>query len=245
MKWEDLTGPMIPVTYLLMLLIEHFIPARQFPPVRRWVWIGALFTTILIGINVALPLLLPIDWAQRHSLFPGSRLSEPIQILLGFLVGTLVDFAYHRAEHGIHFLWRWSHQVHHSAMRVDISGAAYTSPVEISVAVAYTALSSVFILGLSPEAAEVAGFLMAFGSLFQHWNIRTPHWIGYLLQRPESHCLHHEYGIHARNYSIFPLWDAVFGYFHNPRDFFGLVGFDPDRASRLWPMLAGRDVLSD
>ena len=50
MKWEDLLGPLIPVTYVLMLIAEQFVPARKFPPVRRWVWIGALFTSILIGL---------------------------------------------------------------------------------------------------------------------------------------------------------------------------------------------------
>ena len=31
---------------------------------------------------------------------------------------------------------------------------------------------------------------------FQHANIRTPRWLGYLVQRPESHSLHHARGVH-------------------------------------------------
>jgi sterol desaturase/sphingolipid hydroxylase (fatty acid hydroxylase superfamily) len=245
MKWEDLLGPMVAVVYIVMLIAEQFVPARKFPPVPRWVWIGALFTALLIGINVALPLLLPMDWAARHSLFQGNRLPEFAQVILGFLLGSFIDFCYHRSEHAFHFLWRWSHQVHHSALRVDISGAAYTSPIEISAGVLYTLASSVWILGLSPEAAAVSGFIFAFYSLFQHWNVRTPHWLGYVIQRPEPHCLHHEYGIHARNYSLFPPWDMLFGSFYNPRDFAGRVGFEPHQSRRVWAMLGGRDVLSD
>ena len=52
--------------------------------------------------------------------------------------------------------------------------------------------------------------------MFQHWNVKTPRWLGYIIQRPESHGLHHELGVHARNYSDFPLWDMLMGTFVNP-----------------------------
>jgi hypothetical protein len=35
----------------------------------------------------------------------------------------------------------------------------------------------------------------------QHANIRTPRWLGYLIQRPESHGVHYGRGIHRCNYS--------------------------------------------
>ena len=60
--------------------------------------------------------------------------------------------------------------------------------------------------------------------MFQHWNVCTPRWLGYILQRPESHGLHHELGIHGRNYSDFPLWDSLMGTFVNPDTFEGEVG---------------------
>lgn len=242
MKPEDFFGLLIPITYIFLLVTERLWPARTFPTVKGWVWIGALFTTVLMMINVILPLLIPVEWTTGHSLMNGARWPLVVQVIVGFLATSLADFLYHRAEHGIHWLWRWSHQVHHSALRVDVSGAAYTSPVEMTAAVVYSLAVTMFVLGLSPLGAAISGFLMAFGSIFQHWNVRTPQWIGYVLQRPESHCLHHEYGVHARNYSVFPLWDMLGGTFHNPAEFSGRVGFDEAQSKRLPAMLAGRDV---
>lgn len=57
---------------------------------------------------------------------------------------------------------------------------------------------------------------LAFNAAFQHANIRTPHWLGHLIQRPESHAVHHGRGIHRWNYSDLPLWDMVFGTYRNP-----------------------------
>ena len=59
-----------------------------------------------------------------------------------------------------------------------------------------------------------AGFLLTgIAELFYHWNVRTPHWLGYFVQRPESHCVHHQRGRHRNNYSDLPLWDIAFGTF--------------------------------
>ena len=61
--------------------------------------------------------------------------------------------------------------------------------------------------------------------VFQHANIRTPGWLGYIIQRPEQHCVHHERGVHAFNYANLPLWDMVFGTFKNPRVWQRMAGF--------------------
>lgn len=86
-----------------------------------------------------------------------------------------------------------------------------------------------------------AAFL-TFNALFQHANVRTPKWLGYLIQRPESHALHHGRGVHAQNYCDLPLWDIVFGTFCNPAEFRDEVGFEPGASARLWDMMCGRDV---
>ncbi len=44
--------------------------------------------------------------------------------------------------------------------------------------------------GLAPEAAFLAVAWQAFSGVFQHGNIRTPTWLGYLIQRPEAHAVH-------------------------------------------------------
>jgi sterol desaturase/sphingolipid hydroxylase (fatty acid hydroxylase superfamily) len=62
------------------------------------------------------------------------------------------------------------------------------------------------------------------------------------VQRPESHCLHHEYKIHGRNYSDLPLWDMLFGTFANPQRFTGKVGFQLATPPSVLDLLLMRDA---
>jgi sterol desaturase/sphingolipid hydroxylase (fatty acid hydroxylase superfamily) len=79
--------------------------------------------------------------------------------------------------------------------------------------------------------------------MFQHMNKRTPRWVGYFIQRPESHCIHHARGVHAFNYSDVPMWDMLFGTFRNPRSVEGVeAGFYDGASRRVGEMLRGRDV---
>ena len=47
----------------------------------------------------------------------------------------------------------------------------------------------------------VASFLLY--PAFLVFDIRTPRWVGYIVQRPEAHGIHHANGVHAYNYSDF------------------------------------------
>lgn len=141
-------------------------------------------------------------------------------------------------------LWRWAHQMHHSAESLDAFGAYYLSPLDT---VLFTSISSLVffpLLGLTLEAGLLASAFLACNAVFQHANIRTPRWLGYIVQRPESHGVHHGRGVHRFNYSDLPLWDMVFGTFRNPRDFEGEVGFYTGASTRIGQMLRGHDVSS-
>ena len=107
--------------------------------------------------------------------------------------------------HNTPFLWRWFHQMHHSAERVDIWGALYFHPFDTLGWTLVGSLALVLGFGVSAEAAIVINVVATFYGMFQHANIRTPHWLGYIIQRPESHSGHHERGVHARNYRDLPL----------------------------------------
>ena len=72
--------------------------------------------------------------------------------------------------------------------------------------------------------------------------MRTPYWLGFIFQRPESHCIHHQAGLHSYNYADLPLWDILFGTFRNPRAWQERCGFG-DGEHRLSEMLRGVDVL--
>jgi sterol desaturase/sphingolipid hydroxylase (fatty acid hydroxylase superfamily) len=130
--------------------------------------------------------------------------------------------------------------MHHSAERVDMAGFAYGHPFELVIATSLTPVLSTLI-GVSPVAAMVAGYAAFVLGLIEHTNVKTPRWMGTIVQRPEMHCVHHERGVHAYNYGL-PLWDMLFGTYRNPRTWAGQVGFWDGASKRTFAMLAGRDV---
>jgi sterol desaturase/sphingolipid hydroxylase (fatty acid hydroxylase superfamily) len=98
------------------------------------------------------------------------------------------------------------------------------------------------LLGLSPEGGAVYTLCTALGEFFYHTNVRTPHWIGYVFQRPEMHRVHHEFGWHRNNYGDIVWWDMLFGTYENRRGFAGTCGYEDFREQQLLAMLAYRDV---
>ena len=132
--------------------------------------------------------------------------------------------------------------MHHSPQRVDIAGSLVFHPTEIVVQTLLQLGITVIVLGLDPLVAALTGYFIAFNSFFQHWNVRTPPWIGYLIQRPEAHCVHHRLGFHYYNFADLTLWDMLFGTFRNPREFHGECGFDAGADREMGAMLAFADV---
>lgn len=245
MSLDEVIALLILAIYFGLLALERFRPARAFTEVPRWRWIGLAFLTMLMAINGIVPALLPMDWIAAHALLPGHELGLAGGIVAGVLTTSLVDYGIHRLMHRSALLWRWVHQLHHSASRVDIYGSAYLHPLEVLVFVGEGVAVNVFLLGLTPEAGAIAGLIAAFCAMFQHCNTRTPRWLGWFIQRPEAHLHHHERGVHGWNYSNIPLWDMLFGTWRNPADFQGEVGFAGDRGRRIGAMLRGVDVHAD
>ena len=242
MKLEDVLGPAVPVLFFAMMGIEALVPARSFAPIRRWRLIGVAFMLMMGVLGAVLPLLLNQDWLAAHRLMDLSGLGVAGGAVVGFLVLSLLNYAYHRACHRFGLLWRLFHQLHHSPARVDMAGAALFHPLDGLMYSLTTPLVGVLVLGLDPRAAALSGFIAVFYSFFQHWNVRTPRWLGYLIKRPEAHCVHHQYGVHAWNYSDFPLWDMLFGSFRNPATWEGRAGFDAEASRRIGAMLLFQDV---
>lgn len=242
MEAADWIGLAVPATYFGLLLAEKRWPARLFPERRRWQWVGILFLIVIGTVGAVLPLLVPVDWLAAHRWLDGERLGVPGGALAGYFVLSGLAYAWHRAVHGVGFLWRGFHQLHHAAQRVDISGSVVFHPLEMAVQVLLQLFVTLLVLGLDPLAAALVGYIAAFYGMFQHWNVRTPRWLGYFIQRPEAHCVHHRKGVHAYNYGDVPLWDILFGTFRNPGEFKGECGFEPPADRRMGAMLAFVDV---
>jgi len=224
-----------------LMLWEALAPARRLPTVRGWRAKGIAAFLVFFFLSSYLPLL----WSETlagFQLFDLTGLGQWGGALVGFLLYEAGAWVYHRSMHGSTWLWRSMHQMHHSAERLDVAGAYWFSPLDM---IGWTALASLcltVIVGITPEAAVLVLYAATFLGVFQHSNIRTPRWLGYIIQRPESHSAHHERGVHARNYSDLPLFDILLGTFHNPQDFVTETGFYDGASSRVGDMLLWRDV---
>ncbi len=188
---------------------------------------------------------LPLIWDEylaQYQLFNLSSLGIGYGALFGFLLYEFGVWVWHWAMHKSNVLWKTVHQMHHSVERVDTYSAFYFSPLDM---IGWTFLGSLcfaLIVGLNPQAITIILLVTNFMSIFQHSNIKTPHWLGYIVQRPESHTIHHAKGIHAYNYSDLPLFDIIFGTFNNPKGEVPETGFYKGASSRVLDMLLFKDV---
>jgi sterol desaturase/sphingolipid hydroxylase (fatty acid hydroxylase superfamily) len=237
---EDIVTPLVPAVYVLCLILERLFPARQLPKIKGWLLRGLLAFVLTGVINALLPMAI-VGALAGHSLLHLQGLGTIAGALAAFVVTDFFSYWVHRSMHNVHFIWRWTHQAHHSAERLDVAGAAYFHPFDIAISVGLTALVAMA-LGVTADAAALSGFISFLYAMFQHLNIRTPVWLGYLIQRPEAHSVHHARGVHAYNYGNFPLSDLLFGTFRNPAEFMPEAGFWDGASAQVGAMLMGRDV---
>jgi sterol desaturase/sphingolipid hydroxylase (fatty acid hydroxylase superfamily) len=227
---------------LAMIGLEWLRPARRWPAVPTW-WARAL---AINGAQIALVFVAGATWERwlrGPQLFALADLGRGGEIAIGYLANVVWMYWAHRARHRFGLLWRWLHQLHHSPARIEVLTAYYKHPLEITSESIATSVLLYAVLGASPEAALAITTASGVLGLFYHWNVATPRWLGYLVQRPESHCIHHQHGVHAYNYSELPLIDIVFGTFRNPPRFVGQCGLGADREQQFAALLLGRDVM--
>ena len=237
---DQVVSILIPLVFVVMLVVEWRFPAKKLPKVRFWLLKGIVFFVISAMANGLLPVGLGAlfrGWSAVHlagiGIVPGA--------LIGFVVADFVGYWFHRTEHRLLRLWRWTHQMHHSAERMDLAGMSYAHPLDTLLGFGLPAIATQ-LFGFSADAVALAGFFGFATVVFQHMNVRTPRFLGWILMRPEAHALHHERGIHAYNYGSSPLWDAVFGTYRNPAGFPEQYGFWEGASARVTSMLLGRDV---
>jgi len=228
------------VLALAMMVIEAVRPARQWPRPRSW-WPRAL---AINGLQIAAVFVAGATWERwlGPSVLSLRRLPLWAEIAIAYPLYVLWLYATHRARHRFDVLWRWTHQLHHSPARIEVLTAFYKHPLEIVGESIGAAVLLFVLLGCSRDAAFAITNLSGLLGLFYHWNVATPRWLGYVIQRPESHCIHHEQGVHAFNYSELPIVDILFGTFANPARFVGSCGLGDGREERFGDLLTGKDV---
>ena len=230
------------IIFALFFIAEKLAPARKLKSVSTWckrvLLINAIQVTIIIFAGMTWDKLF-----MSASLFKISvYLPTSVTSVIAYFFITFVFYWWHRARHEYNFFWLTCHQLHHSPERLETITSFYKHPLEIAInSIMISAICYGF-FGLTQEAASLTLILTAVGEYFYHANIRTPYWLGFFIQRPEMHRVHHEMGSHHYNYSDLPLWDMLFGTFKNPKEDTVPCGFEDNKEQELLSMLTFKDV---
>lgn len=228
---------------LLLMLFERLAPDRVLPKVPGW-WARVI---VLNAGQLGIVVLAGYTWDRflsRVSLFAIGPLglAPAVQGLIGYFVASFVYYWWHRARHEVNFLWLTCHQLHHSPQRIETITSFYKHPLELLANSLLSGFVSYGLLGLTPASAAWVTFYSAMAEYFYHLNVRTPRWVGFFVQRPEMHRIHHARGVHYGNFGDLPIWDMLFGTYRNPEKFEAACGFEPEREAQLGAMLVFRDV---
>lgn len=227
--------------YIALVLWEALFPARPLPKVKFWKIKGFIAFFIFFYLSTYLPLITD-PYLANFRLIDLTGLGTFGGAAIGLLLYQFGIYVWHYSMHKSDFLWRTFHQMHHSAERVDTYGTYFFSLMDM---VGFTLLGSVcfaLLIGITPQAITVVILMTTFLGVFQHANIKTAQWIGYLIQRPESHSYHHAKGIHKSNYSDLPIFDIIFGTFLNPKEHQKETGFYEGASSKVFEMLTFQDI---
>jgi sterol desaturase/sphingolipid hydroxylase (fatty acid hydroxylase superfamily) len=235
---EPFALALIPTFIVIDLL---FRPARKYEYPRFWRVNGLAITVLAVFLSFEVAAFWDGIFAGVK-LIDGSGLGPWLGAVVGIFVYELAHYAYHRSVHRFKWLWRFNHQMHHSAESLDPFGAYFLHPLDVFCFTSISSLVLFPVLGLSFEAVLLVNVWLIFNAMFQHANVKTPRWLGYVIQRPESHAIHHARGVHRHNYADLPVIDMLFGTFRNPRTADNPVGFYDGASNRWFEMAIGQDV---
>ena len=238
---QFLPAALIIAATAVFFVYERVAPGRQLPESPGWYWRAGLMNLAQLGL-IGLSGLTWNRYFREYALLPIGGWSNPVaEGAFYWFAGTFVFYWWHRLRH-VDGFWHVFHQVHHSASRIEAATAFYKHPLEIA---ADSIIAGFFIYAVCGGTAEAGAWSSLFGALgayFYHSNIRTPRWLGWFIQRPEHHSIHHELGVHAYNYGDITLWDRLFGTFREAEDFTPRCGFPGQQEQELAAMLCFVDV---
>lgn len=132
--------------------------------------------------------------------------------------------------------------MHHSAERFETYTSLYIHPFEL-IFLKLSVWWTMYLLGFDFKILSGLVFFYIFVNAWEHMNIRTPRWLGYIIFRPEQHA-HHHAGVEC-NFGVFPLWDLVFGTFQNQANHPTHIGFKKESDQIFLQQLVGRSVVED
>lgn len=232
----------------LLMTLERLFPDRTLVDVPNW-WVRVLTINLVqLIIVVTGAYTWEIYFQEIPSMFVLKELKFMTPALGGFLAyltNSYIFYWFHRARHEIYLFWVLFHQVHHSPSRIEAITSFYKHPLEILIDSILMTILLYPVLGLSSASSIWLSIFSAYGEYFYHMNIKTPRFLGYFFQRPESHRIHHirNKRTNCKNYSDFPFWDMLGNTFHNPETDIVPTGYSEAQEVRFIEMLLFKDVL--
>src|SRR2546430_2580435 len=214
---------------LIVALAELVRPRRRrgFPALRRrlgnlGMW---LLNVVLAAFGFASPAIFRPQLEAAFSLtLPAWPIADPaVGFIIGFLLLDLLQYAIHRCQHAVPFLWRL-HALHHSDPDVDVTTSVRHHPIEYLIA---TGIYWVVVLALDvPAIVVMSHAVTAFAvASITHGNTRLPEWLERWLQPVfitlDLHLVHHSIVDEEANSNfgaVLSIWDRLFGtYAWTPR----------------------------
>ncbi len=203
----------------------------------------AVCNTVVLGLVFGAVTVEVADWAGQNRVGLLNQLGLE-GVSRGIPALVLLDgwtYLWHRANHGIPFLWRF-HRMHHSDRHMDVTTATRFHLGEL-VGSALLRLGLVPLLGIGAWELVAYDTLVVAGTQFHHADIslgRWDRWLRLVLVTPTMHKVHHS-DLRPEtdsNYAtVLSLWDRLAGTFRmraDPRTLvFGLREFT-DPAWQTW-----------
>ena len=231
-------------TFALFSIIftrEVIAPASGATCDKRWQIIASALNASNFIVVIAAGFLFQ-NYINEGSLLNLQSKLDPITGgAITFLASSFVWYWWHRLIHKSDLLWKLMHQLHHSPNRIEALTTFYVHPLDSLTTSLLNAFVAYSILGVGPVSAAIAIMAVTIFSLVSHADQNTPKWLGFFIQRPEMHRLHHELGVHKSNYGL-PLWDMLFGTWKNPETGPAQCGFDGEKPLKIKDMLLFKDV---
>jgi sterol desaturase/sphingolipid hydroxylase (fatty acid hydroxylase superfamily) len=233
--------------FIISVVLERLFPRSPLPYKEGWFVRAVSFNLIQLVVLIIAEYTWNV-WLEGPSIFklPWSSFWNG---LFAYLVHTWVFYWWHYVRHDNNFLWLAVHQFHHSPVRIETITSYYKHPLEIILNSLILTIVTCLILGLDTQTNAWLLVLSAFAEFFYHFNVRTPYWLGYFIQRPEMHLVHHqENSQYTWNHGDISIWDLLNGTWFNPTDKQVQnmrTGFSEDRETKVLDMMLCKNVLTE
>ena len=196
--------------FLMIFVLERFYPYNKWQEQEGFnavlclsISIGAMFAQVIF-----------FYWVNIKGIGLQINSNPLIEGAIFYVVYSFVNYWMHRVKHAMPLAWKYLHIMHHGPSHMDSRVAFYRHPFEMVANAIILFLLGKVVLNVSAEAVAMALVIEGILETFHHSNLKIPRFIrplGYVIQIPEQHIVHHLRGVHRYNYSPISLWDCIFG----------------------------------